>query len=159
MSAGGRERDLRAGSYHAVVTEIGGGLRVLEHDGRQLVRPYPAGEVRPRYTGNVLAPWPNRIADGRYEFDGETHQLPLTEPERGNALHGLVTWDRFELVDSSLTSVTAVDRLVPRTGYPFEVEVSVTHELGERSGLRTTVRARNIGTRAAPWGTAQHPYL
>jgi aldose 1-epimerase len=159
MSAGGREHELRAGPYHAVVTEIGGGLRVLEHDDRQLVRPYATGRVRPRYTGNVLAPWPNRIADGSYAFDGETHQLPLTEPERGNALHGLVTWDRFELVDASATSVTAVDRLVPRTGYPFEVEVSVTYELSAERGLLTTVRARNTGGRPAPWGTAAHPYL
>jgi aldose 1-epimerase len=159
MSAGGREHELSAGSYRAVVTEVGGGLRVLEHDDRSLVRSYPAGTVRPRYTGNVLAPWPNRIADGRYDFDGETHQLPLTEPERSNALHGLVPWDRFELVDASAASVTAVDRLVPRTGYPFEVEVSVTYELSPERGLVTTVRARNTGTRPAPWGTAAHPYL
>jgi aldose 1-epimerase len=159
MSAGGREHELSAGSYRAVVTEVGGGLRVLEHDDRSLVRSYPAGTVRPRYTGNVLAPWPNRIADGRYDFDGETHQLPLTEPERSNALHGLVAWDRFELVDASAASVTAVDRLVPRTGYPFEVEVEVSYELGAEEGLRTTVRARNTGTRPAPWGTAAHPYL
>ena len=159
MSAGGRELDLSAGSYRAVVTEVGGGLRVLEYDGRPLLRPYPAGQIRPRYSGNVLAPWPNRIADGSYEFDGETHQLPLTEPERANALHGLVTWDRFELVDSTSTSATAVDRLVPRTGYPFEVELSVTYELSAESGLRVAVRARNTGTRSAPWGTAAHPYL
>ncbi len=158
MSAGGSEHVLEGGGYHAVVTEVGGGVRVLRHGDADLVRPYPAGAVRPRYAGAVLAPWPNRVADGVYDFDGETHRLPLTEPERGNALHGLVVWDRFEVVDGSGTRVRLRDRLVPRTGYPFAVEVTVTYRLDE-DGLHTTVRGRNTGDRPAPWGTAAHPYL
>jgi aldose 1-epimerase len=159
MSIGGREHELRDGSYSAVVTEVGGGLRTLRHGSVDLVRPYGAEEVRPRYSGVLLAPWPNRVANGTYDFDGETHQLPLTEPERGNALHGLVLWDRFEVRDRTASSVTLVDALVPRTGYPFEVEVSVTYSLEGGEGLRTTVAARNTGGRPAPWGTAGHPYL
>lgn len=159
MSLGGGEHRLSAGPYDAVVTEVGGGLRVLRHGSSDLVRPYAAQQVRPRFSGVLLAPWPNRVADGAYEFDGESHQLPLTEPERGNALHGLAAWDRFETLDRSDSSVTLVDMLVPRTGYPFEVEVTVTYDLDADDGLRTTVRARNTGTRPAPWGTAAHPYL
>jgi aldose 1-epimerase len=159
MSAGGREVSIRAGAYHGVVTEVGGGLRLLRHGETDLVRTYPEDEVRPRYAGAVLAPWPNRVADGAYVFDDETHQLPLTEPERGNALHGLVTWDRFEVVDRSGSSVTLADRLVPRTGYPFELEITVSYTLHGHEGLRTSVSVRNTGGRAAPWGTAAHPYL
>ena len=158
MSTGGRELVLEAADYEAVVTEVGGGLRQLRYAGHDLVRSYPVDAVRPRYSGTVLAPWPNRIGDGAYDFGGEHHQLPLTEPERGNALHGLVLWDRFEVVASSTGSATLRDRLVPRVGYPFQVEVEVTYELGE-GGLVTTVRGRNTGTRPAPWGTAAHPYL
>jgi len=159
MSTGGQEVSIRGGAYHAVVTEVGAGLRMLRHGEADLIRPYAADEVRPRYAGAVLAPWPNRVADGTYVFDDESHQLPLTEPERGNALHGLVTWDRFDVVDLSESSVTLTDRLVPRTGYPFELEIAVTYTLGADEGLRTTVFVRNIGGRSAPWGTAAHPYL
>ena len=42
--------------------------------------------------GAPLIPWPNRLADGRYSFDGADHQLALTEPERHNAIHGLMRW-------------------------------------------------------------------
>ena len=49
----------------------------------------------PARAGQVLAPWPNRIRDGRYTFDGEAHQLALTEPARHNAIHGLVNWARW----------------------------------------------------------------
>jgi aldose 1-epimerase len=158
MSRGGREYTLRSGSYEAVVTEVGGGLRVLRHDSQDVVRSYDGQRVRPRYSGVVLAPWPNRVADGTYHFEDDTYQLAITEPERGNALHGLVLWDRFEPVEESPSSLTLVDRLVPQTGYPFDVEVTVSYTLGD-AGLVTTVRGRNTGTRPAPWGTAAHPYL
>ena len=39
-----------------------------------------------------LIPWPNRLAEGRYSFAGSEHQLPLDEPERENAIHGLLRW-------------------------------------------------------------------
>lgn len=159
MSLGGVEHRLVAGPYDAVVTEVGGGLRMLRRESADLVRSYAEHQVRPRFSGALLAPWPNRVADGVYELDGESHQLPLTEPERSNALHGLVSWDRFEVRQRSESSVALVDRLVPRTGYPFQVEVEVTYALDAEEGLLTTVRGRNTGTRPAPWGTAAHPYL
>ena len=158
MSAGGAEHLLEHGASTAVVTEVGGGLRALEHRGRPLVRPYRPGEVRPRFRGSLLAPWPNRIADGRYRFGGREHQLPLTEPERGNALHGLVCWERFDVRRIDPTTVVATHALVPRPGYPFRLVVEATYALGD-AGLTTTVVARNDGDDPLPWGTAGHPYL
>ena len=158
MSRGGGEHLLRHGGYDAAVVEVGGGLRMLRHDARDLVRPYDAGEVRPRYRGALLAPWPNRVVDGRYTFDGTTYQLDITEPERGHALHGLVSWVRFDLVDRQPDSVTAVHRLVPRTAYPFELEIRAHYRLAD-DGLTCQVEATNLGDRPAPYGVAAHPYL
>lgn len=158
MSLGGDEYHLRHGDYTAVVTEIGGGLRELRYGDRDLVRSYHPEEVRPRYRGAILVPWPNRVVDGRYSFDGEEYQLDISEPERHHALHGLVCWSRFELLDSDSTSVVLEHRLVPRTGYPFCVDVRVRYELGE-GGLTCAVTARNSGVRRAPYGVASHPYL
>jgi len=67
------ERLLRHGDYEAVLTPVAAGIRVLRHQGTELVVPYEPGEVRPRYRGAVIAPWPNRIVDGRYRFDGTEH--------------------------------------------------------------------------------------
>jgi len=158
MSTGGAEHALAWGESTAVVTEVGGGLRALEHRGRPLLRPYVAGEVRPRYRGSLLAPWPNRVAGGRYRFAGEEHQLPLNEPERGNALHGLVCWERFAVERLDEATVVATHALVPRPGYPFRLVVTAAYALGEE-GLTTTVTGRNDGDTPLPWGTAAHPYL
>jgi aldose 1-epimerase len=158
MSAGGEEHRIAHGRYTAVVTEVGGGLRLLRHDDRDLVVPYDEGEVRPSYRGALLAPWPNRVVDGRYTFDGVEHQLPLTEPERGHALHGLVVWQRFEPRKVTSAAVTLAHRIVPQAGYPFSVEVVVRYALDD-DGLTTTVVARNTGEQRAPYGVGGHPYL
>ncbi len=152
------ETALRHGPYGAVVTAIGGGLRALTHQGRDLVRSYAAGEPRPRFRGALLAPWPNRVADGRYEFDGETHRLPLTEPERGAALHGLVCEERFGLAQPDPATAVATLRLAPRPGYPFAPALRATYRLDD-DGLTTTVHVTNTGDRPLPWGAAGHPYL
>jgi aldose 1-epimerase len=158
MSIGGEEHLLTHGAYRAVVTEVGGGLRLLKHAGRDLIVSYPADTMRPRFAGSLLAPWPNRIRDGRYELDGTTYQLPVTEPKRGNALHGLVVWERFDVERRDDTAVTLGHQLVPTPGYPFEIDIRARYELTD-AGLTTTVGVRNVGRTYAPWGTAAHPYL
>lgn len=158
MSLGGEEYVLRHADYTAVVTEVGAGLRTLRHRGTDLVLGYGADEVRPRYRGALLVPWPNRVVDGSYSFDGEDLQLDLTEPERGHALHGLVTWARFDLLDSDTSSVVLGHAIVPRTGYPFCVEVRARYTLAT-DGLTCTVTAKNVGPRLAPYGVGTHPYL
>ena len=154
----GRQLRINGHGYEAEIASVGASLRVLTFDGRDLVVPFDADEVRPGYRGATLAPWPNRIVDGRYRFDGVEHQLPLTEPARAQALHGLLSWAEFEdrLVLDDRVALAAV--IEPQTGYPFRVEVEVEYRL-EADGLRQTVTARNIGADAAPWGTGPHPYL
>jgi aldose 1-epimerase len=56
--------------------------------GRELVDGYGAYEMSSSGRGQALIPWPNRLQDGSYEFDGRHHQLPLNEPEHRNAIHG-----------------------------------------------------------------------
>lgn len=152
------ERLLRHGDYEAVLTPVAAGIRTLRHQDADLVIPYEPGEVRPRYRGAVIAPWPNRIVDGRYRFHGTEHQLPLTEPERQHALHGLVSWTRFEAAQEDPRGVSWVHDLVAQTGYPWSLRLEVTYGLGD-DGLTTSVRATNLSDAPAPYGVAPHPYL
>ncbi len=149
---------LTAGDYHATIASVGATLRTLEHRGRALVVPFDADEVRPAYRGATLAPWPNRIVDGRYTFAGVEQQLPLTEPRRGHALHGLAAWLDFAAVDRSGSTVTFAATIEAQTGYPHRMEVVVEFTLDEE-GLHTAVTGTNTGFDPAPWGTGPHPYL
>jgi len=158
MTPSGRQLEIRSGRYSATVTEVGASLRRLEHDGRPLVRPYDVDELAPAYSGAILAPWPNRIADGRYTFDGQEHQLPVNEVERMTALHGLVLWEPWEVLQHTGSAVTLEARLFPRPGYPFRLDLVVTYSLGE-NGLSVLLGAVNVGVTPAPYGCSLHPYL
>lgn len=154
----GEQFTVRFGGYEAVVTSIGASLRMLQHEGRNLVVPFEAEEMRPYFRGATLVPWPNRIVDGRYTFAGEPQQLVLTEPSRLHALHGLVSWLRFEPVDVTETSVTLAADIEPQQGYPHRIGLSVSYAL-DADGLTISVRAHNRGSGPAPYGASIHPYL
>ena len=149
---------LEHGPYAAEVVGVGAALRSLTHDGRDLVAGWPAGEICPDYRGWVLQPWPNRVGDGRYDFDGATHQLAWTEPEHGNALHGLVGWVRWEAHQPDPARARFHHELVPQAGYPFALDLRVDYRLGD-DGLHVAVTATNVGDRPAPYGAGHHPYL
>lgn len=154
----GPEWTIGHGGHEAHVVAVGGALRSYTHDGADVVAGFAADEQSPAMRGKLLAPWPNRIRDGRYVFDGTEYQLGLTEPARHNAAHGLVlwhAWDAVEVADDALTLRTAV---YPRPGYPATLDVRVTYALDD-AGLAVTLRVRNQGGVAGPFGFAAHPYL
>src|SRR5439155_22622704 len=111
---------------------VGAGLRELEHtaaqDGpRPLLLGHGAHEPVHSGAGQLLAPWPNRVADGRYRYDGEERQLDLTEPARGNAIHGLVRWDGWAPRELGADRVVLEHRLYPRPGYPYTLDLTAAY--------------------------------
>lgn len=156
--ASGTQHALRAGDYEAVVASVGATLRSLTYRGRDLVVPFEADEVRPAHRGATLAPWPNRVVDGTYSFGGRDFQLPLTEPARSHALHGLATWLDFEAIDKGPDHVTLAAVIQPQTFYPWRLVITTTFSLGP-DGLTQSVTAHNESEQPAPWGTGPHPYL
>ena len=154
---------LRGGDYRAEITRMGAALRVLRHGDRDLVASWPEQGPVPYYSGTVLAPWPNRLVRGRYIFGGERFEVPVNEPERGHALHGLVAfadWEVAELltVEDEHGFVRLTHTIEPTPGYPFRLALQVRHALTE-DGLTTTLTAENTGDRPAPYGCGPHPWL
>src|SRR5258707_11457460 len=92
----GRQFELRSGRQRAVVVEVGGGLREYEVDGQPVLDGYGVDAMADGGRGQPLLPWPNRIADGQYEFGGTRLQLPIDEVSRHNAAHGLTPWGNWD---------------------------------------------------------------
>lgn len=158
VPASGAQHTLRSGDYEAVIASVGASLRSLTHRGRDLVVPFRADEVRPAYRGVTLVPWPNRVVDGRYTDAGVEYQLPLTEPARGHALHGLGVWRDWATVDAGPGHVVLETVLQPQSGYPWRLLVRTEFTL-DADGLTQTVTAVNESNTPAPYGTGPHPYL
>jgi len=150
----GEQFELVAGRQRLVVVEIGGGIREWEG----VLLGYGADEICLSARGQVLAPWPNRLAEGRYEWDGQELQLPLTEPSSGSAIHGLVRWMPWRAVEREPARVVMEHVLHPQPGYPFTLRLRVDYRLSE-PGLVVRTTAENVGAQAAPFGIGHHPYL
>jgi len=154
----GEQYELTAGGYQAVVVEVGGGIRSLRHGDRDVLQPYPVNAMCDAAHGAPLIPWPNRLGDGRYSFDGVEYQLALTEPEKHNAIHGLLRWRSWDLLERAADHVAVGTRLHPMQGYPFTLDVRIDYRLSEH-GLVVRTTATNAGTEDCPYGCGQHPYL
>jgi aldose 1-epimerase len=150
--------EIACDEQRVAVVVLGGGLRSYEVGGRAVLDGFRAGERSTSGRGQVLAPWPNRIENGSYEFDGKRMQLPLTEPEHGNAIHGLVRSAVWDVVDAKPDRVALEYVLEPQPGYPFLLALGIEYALSE-SGLSVTTTARNLGRERCPYGCGQHPYL
>jgi aldose 1-epimerase len=158
ISPSGEQVELARGDQKAVVVGVGGGLRGYWVGDATVLDGYGLDELCSSGRGQLLAPWPNRIQDGSYEFDGRDYQLALDEPERRNAIHGLVRWSQWTVAEREPDRAALEHRLHPSPGYPFTLDLRVEYSLEEK-GLTVGVRATNAGPDPCPYGVGAHPYL
>lgn len=159
MHPSGEQYVLTAGPYRAVVVEGGGGLREATVDGRPLLDGYAEDALADGARGQVLAPWPNRLRDGRWTWQARGLQLPLSEPAKGNASHGLVRWSGWTLAEQAPDRVVLTFRLLPQPGYPFLLDLAIDHRVDAGTGLSVVLTATNAGDGPAPVALGMHPYL
>ena len=154
----GTQFEIRHTNQRAVVVEVGGGLREYEVNGLPVLDGFAVESMPDGGRGQPLLPWPNRLADGRYEFGGRTLQLPIDEVARNNASHGLTRWLNWTLVEHTDSRVELRQVVHPRPGYPFALALTIAYAL-DSHGLTVTTQAHNLGENPLPFGAGQHPYL
>jgi aldose 1-epimerase len=126
--------------------------------GIDLVEPVDVDTVAPMGCGMVLAPWPNRVRDARWQWEGETLLLDITEPSLGNASHGLLRNTGYRLLDCSAASVTLGALIAPQHGWPFLLDTWVRYVLSPEE-LTVTHGVTNLSAEVAPWAVGAHPYF
>ncbi len=146
------------GHQRAVITEVGATLRSFTVGERAVIDGFGPGEWSHGGRGQVLAPWPNRLGDGRYSFEGVDAQAPLNEPASNNAIHGLVRWVPWRMTGRAQNRVSMECELRPSPAYPFALRLGLEYRLG-RDGLIVLAGAENIGPTDLPFGLGFHPYL
>ncbi len=157
-SPSGFQVEIRSGDHVAWIVEVGGGIRRYLAGGVDVLDGYGEDEICHSGRGQLLLPWPNRIRDGRYAFEGSDRRLALTEPTVGNAIHGLVRWASWTIGERAGDRVTMVHALHPQPGYPHSLDLAASYRLDGRS-LTATVTATNVGEAPCPFGAGAHPDL
>ncbi|MCI1019910.1 aldose 1-epimerase family protein [Microbacterium sp. C5A9] len=153
----GTQVHLQLGDVSAQIAQVGASLRSLRIGAVDLIAPYPLDAPTPSCSGVVLAPWPNRVRDGRWSDDGVERQLALTEPKFHNASHGLLRFTAYD-IEQSASATTLSATIVPQTGYPYLIETSVTYVL-RADGIDVTHALTNRSAEAAPVALGTHPFV
>lgn len=157
----GRQFHIAHEEHELVVVEVGGGIRSYKWSGEDVIDGYAEGEMCSGGRGQLLAPWPNRVGDGRWEWEGASYQLPLTEPEHLNSIHGLVRWLPWtpEPAFNRSSPLRLSCELHPQPGWPWRLELTVTYTLVD-DGLAVSTTVTNAGGPGpCPVGVGWHPYL
>lgn len=161
------ELTLTLADQRAVVSPWGASLRryfIVAPDGAEtdIVWGYSGGANKKGGQGDVLIPFPGRVADGRYSFEGESFQLERNDKEGPNAIHGFVRTQPWRVVrQEAPEAVFAIDLSAEHyaaKGYPFSLAITVSYRL-DVQGLSCSFEIRNVGSRVAPVGVGFHPYF
>ncbi|MBV9849454.1 MAG: hypothetical protein JO250_07185 [Armatimonadetes bacterium] len=155
------ELTLTHGPYALTVSPYGASLRGLTHDTEPVITGYHGEGGKVGGQGDVLIPFPGRVANGRYTFEGQTYQMPLNDKESPSAIHGFLRTQMWQAKEGAVDdSVIFHTELVPdqHPGYPFALSVAVTYALSD-AGLTVSFTIENIGDGPAPVAAGFHPYF
>ncbi len=125
----------------------------------------PEEMIENSYAKNVLLfPFPNRLRDGKYDWNGKQYQFPLSAPDRPFAIHGFGRRAPFKAVRVQLRSNRAsITCRYTYDGhhdyYPFPFILDLTFTLHPKHRLEITVQVYNHGEQVIPFGFGWHPYF
>jgi aldose 1-epimerase len=156
--ASGTNYTLTAGPATVVVASLAAALRSYRYDGVALTETWGDDAIPAGGGGILLAPWPNRVADGRWTLHGEEQRLDITEPSKGNAIHGLLRNTGYQAVEVGDARLVLDAEIFPQHGYPFHLMHRATYELTEEQ-LTVTQELSNLSASPAPFALGAHPYL
>ncbi len=159
------EITLTHGDWQLVVAPYGASLRGLSRLGadgarEEVITGYSGAQGKIGGQGDVLIPFPGRVAGGRYTFGGQTYQMEKNDKETPSAIHGFlrsVIWESEQPAPDEVTFTTNL-HADAHPGYPFTLGVRVTYRLSD-GGLAVAFVVENTGAAPAPVAAGFHPYF
>lgn len=125
------------------------------------------GGCPPSHSGiPLLFPFPNRIRDGRYTWQGKDYELPeslVGHEGAGNAIHGFCLdrpWRILSQTESSVTGIFRFSKDAPERLplWPADGEIEVCYSINSGC-LRAEITVRNPDKNPLPWGFGTHAYF
>jgi len=151
---------LEAGDYVLELCPAGGGcITAFRYKNIDVMRPASQAywdKLEPREAGSFpLVPYSNRIADGRFTYEGQDFQLPINMPPQPHAIHGdgwQAPWTiEVQKPASAVLLFEPKDAPIPHR--------SRQHLTLDEDGLTASLELTNTGDSALPFGIGHHPYF
>lgn len=167
-----RAVEFSRGDYTAlVIPAVGANLIRLANTrlGVEILRTPKADEIetflaRPQIFGTPLLFPPNRIEDGRYTFNGQSYQFPITQEKEHNYHHGILKSQPFVVSKARETDdeVLVECRYYSNAGndaifrdFPHEFKCKIIYRLSAH-GLEQEVMFANRSEQPMPVGVGFH---
>lgn len=140
----------------------GGEVDLLYSDSQFLMGSSPTRTGIP-----ILFPFPNRIRDGKFTWDGKTYELPINDPAKKNAIHGFACRRPWRVVDQGADANSAWvtgefhglrDAADCRGLWPTDYRLRITYRL-QVGRLRIEVALHNPDLTPLPFGLGFHHYF
>ena len=134
-------------------------MTALMLDGVDLLRRAPDGADDPLAMASFpLVPYANRIAQGRFAFDGADHQLPRNFGDHPHSIHGFGWQASWTAKATGADHVLLVHDHPGDTGWPWPYHAEQQVML-RPTQLSVSLSLSNVGDRPMPAGLGFHPYF
>ncbi len=161
-----KEIELNYKNQSLVINILGGGIKeyYLVKNGQKenIIYGYSKDEEKSGSMGDILFPFPGRIENSEYTFEGKKYKLSGLKIKDGHAIHGfakLAIWKLINKTENSATlSFSMTKKEYEAKGFPFGLTINVTYSLSGK-GLMCSAEILNMGDEAAPFGLGFHPYF
>ena len=116
------------------------------------------------FKGAKLVPFPNRVRNGKYTFDGRSYKLPLDRTSEDHAIHGFVYNKTMKVCMQDVSEESALLQLRylhdgKTSGYPFQFKLNIMYELTCKHEFICTTTIKNIDDCPIPVADGWHPYF
>lgn len=115
------------------------------------------------YKSAFLFPFPNRISEGKFEFDQKKYELDCNESALNNALHGHIYDKPFTVKNIEATESSAIVTLNyadggKTKGFPFPYQIEIIYTFSANK-IDINFNILNTGKKSFPFGIGWHPYF
>lgn len=141
--------------------EAGGGIARFHWRGQPVMRDALPGAVEARdplgLSAFPLVPYSNRIAFGRFDWDGTRVQLPPNMPPSPHSIHGL-GWHRPWAASAVTTSTARLTYVHVADAWPWDF-VATQDFVVQPNGLDWVIAVTHHSATTMPAGLGLHPYF
>lgn len=150
-------------SFAKIILNQGASLDVLLLNNSIIIKNLSPLSYKETYASAILFPFASRIKDGKYSYKNKQYQLSINEPQRNNAIHGLLYNKVFTIEEEILNKnsaklVLTYDETKSSLGFPYLYKVKLEYILTE-DNLSLTAHFTNTSNSTFPFTYGWHPYF